>query len=113
MAAKPTWSASSIQSMPGVSSTPNAPATSVPTNAATTPMSRVSQIGMFCLPGTTRRPSAPMTRPMMSAVKKPVISTRGVPSLGCVDASLVAPINHSAKPGNRFRHGTVMTVPDQ
>jgi hypothetical protein len=34
-------------------------------SAATTPISMVNQIGMFCLPGTTRRPRAPMISALM------------------------------------------------
>jgi hypothetical protein len=49
-AASTTWMSSSIQSMP---------------------IRMVSQIRMFCLPGTTRRPSAPMIRPTMIAVMMP------------------------------------------
>ena len=45
----------------------------VPMNAATMPMTMVSQIGMFCLPGTTRRPRTPMMAPMMMAVMMPVM----------------------------------------
>jgi hypothetical protein len=67
---------SSIQSMPLVSSTPIAAAMKVPIRAATTPISRVSQKPIFCLPGSTRRPRPPMMRPMMMAVKMPEISIR-------------------------------------
>jgi hypothetical protein len=41
----------------------------VPMSAATMPTTMVSQIGIFCRPGRTSRPSAPMTRPMMMAPK--------------------------------------------
>lgn len=53
----------SSQSTPDVSAQPAARAIAVPMRAATIPMTMVSQIGMFCLPGTTRRSSAPMIRP--------------------------------------------------
>src|SRR3954447_16484249 len=66
---------SSIQSKPRVLATPRARAMNVPMRAATMPTTMVSQIGMFCLPGTTRRPSAPMMRPMMRAVMMPVALT--------------------------------------
>src|SRR5215216_6390748 len=64
----------SSQSIPGVAATPTAAAIAVPMNAATRPTTNVSQIGIFCLPGRTRRPKAPMTRPMMMAEMIPVTS---------------------------------------
>ena len=45
----------------------------VPMKAATMPTTTVSQIGMFCFPGTTSRPRKPMMAPMMMAVMMPVI----------------------------------------
>src|SRR5690242_8369975 len=73
MAATMTWTTSSPQSTPGVSvAMPTALAMKVPIRAATTPMTIVSQIGMFWRPGTTRRPSAPTIRPTISAVMMPV-----------------------------------------
>jgi hypothetical protein len=47
----------------------------VPMNAATIPTTMVSQMGMGCRPGTTRRPSAPMIAPMTIAVMMPVMVT--------------------------------------
>ena len=38
----------------------------------TMPTTMVNQIGMFCFPGTTRRPSAPMIAPTTIAVMIPV-----------------------------------------
>src|SRR5947208_12414340 len=43
-------------------------------NAAMMPMMMVSQIGIACLPGTTRRPSAPMMSPTMIAEMIPVMA---------------------------------------
>ena len=63
---------SSIQSKPRVSATPRKRAMNVPMSAATMPTTIVSQIGMFCLPGTTRRPSAPTMRPTTMALMMPV-----------------------------------------
>ena len=54
---------------------PSARAMNVPMNAATMPMTIVSQIGMGCLPGTTSRPSAPTMAPTMIAVMMPVTVT--------------------------------------
>src|SRR5215213_9619514 len=59
---------SSIQSIPGVTATPMAAASAVPISAAAMPTSKVSQIGIFCLPGATSRPRAPMIRPTMRSV---------------------------------------------
>src|SRR5689334_19751347 len=75
MAATMTCRMSSIQSMPRVSATPNRRAIQVPMNAATIPTRMVSQIGMSCLPGATRRPRNPMMAPMMIAVMMPVTVT--------------------------------------
>src|SRR5689334_16688576 len=44
-----------------------------PMKAATIPMTIVSQIGMCCRPGTTSRPSAPITNPTRIAEMMPVI----------------------------------------
>jgi hypothetical protein len=49
-AATATCSTISIQSMPGVTATPITCARKVPTIAPMTPITMVSQIGMFCLP---------------------------------------------------------------
>src|SRR6476469_4929915 len=64
----------SIQGMPPFAlAYPIALAIAAPMNAAMMPMMMVSQIGMACLPGTTRRPSAPMMSPMMIAEMMPVM----------------------------------------
>src|SRR5215218_1067411 len=57
-----------IQSIPLVSPTPSALAMSDPTRAATMPIAIVSQMEMFCRPGSTSRPSAPMMRPTTMAL---------------------------------------------
>src|SRR5215207_2037933 len=75
---------SSIQSMPAVAATPTAAAMAVPTSAATTPTSRVSQSGMFCLPGATTRPKMPMTKPITSAVMIPVTSIEILHQVDCI-----------------------------
>src|SRR5690348_423230 len=80
-AATMTWQSSSPQSMPGVFVLmPMACASAVPMNAAIIPTTIVSQIGMLCRPGTTRRPSAPTMRPMMIAVTIPVTVTAFPPT---------------------------------
>ena len=66
MTATMSWTSSSSQSMPLVAvGTPRRRAMKVPTNAATIPTRIVSQIGIFCFPGRTRRASAPMIAPIM------------------------------------------------
>ena len=43
------------------------------------PVGIVSQMGMSCLPGTMRRPKAPMIRPMMIALMMPLTVMRNPP----------------------------------
>jgi hypothetical protein len=68
--------ASSIQSIPSVFATPSTVAPAVPNNAATIPTKIVSSSERCCFPGTTRRPSPPITSPINRAEIIPVISTR-------------------------------------
>src|SRR4051812_43179445 len=68
IAATMTCTSSSSQSMPLVCvGMPSARAMNVPMNAATMPMTIVSQMGIGCRPGTTSRPSAPTMAPTIMA----------------------------------------------
>jgi hypothetical protein len=56
-----------IQSMPLVSRTPKALASRFPMIAPAMPIRTVSQSGMLCLPGRSRRAITPMINPAMMA----------------------------------------------
>jgi hypothetical protein len=71
MAAMTIWKIVSQKFQPVVGR-PSACAMKVPMKAPTMPMMMVSQIGMFCLPGTISRAMAPMMRPNTIAVMMPV-----------------------------------------
>src|SRR5664279_1144633 len=53
----------------------NDPTTADPISAATMPTTIVSQMGMSCFPGRIKRPSAPMTSPMIKAPRIPSMVT--------------------------------------
>src|SRR5690606_2750763 len=113
-AARAIWISHSTQSTPLVSATPSPEAMPVPMNAATMPIRMVHRTPMRCRPGTTSRPSTPITMPMTIALMTPEISMSGLSPLGrwChTGARSAARQSRSRRPVRVWRAGgTVRTA---